>query len=506
MKNKRPNIIIVCTDQQRTDTLSCYGSDFVSTPGFDRIADEGIKYERAYCTSAVCTPSRVSLLSGQYVSRHSVWNIGVNTCDDVEMIQHQLGKAGYQTGLIGKAHLEAYLAPPDMSQESIEGFEKGYGDWVGPYYGFDHVRLALGHVNSGMTGHYGSWLRETFTENEIEQFKVLAPLSDEKFGGEPYLSTLPLEYHNSVWTTKSALDFLDNVEGSEDPFFLFVSYQDPHHPHAIPMDCSPTVTPDRVPCPDFVEGELEDKPPHFNLAREGKLDGSRFPGPEFPISGQGVGYDFRKVSNSAAALGRANYYSMVGIIDAELQRLWAELESRNLFDDTLIIVTTDHGELLGDHGLWMKGPFHYDQIARIPLMIKPPKGMAVKPDNGKAVVSMVDLMPVCLNAAGLSRDSENIDGKDILTETVTDDRAVFVETIQNWHSLVCKTVVEGNWKLTWYAWESFGELYDLSSDPREKINLWEQPELQSKKSELIAKILTMKVETGKSSKNRISYA
>lgn len=503
----RPNIIIICTDQQRTDTLSCYGSDFVNTPGFDRIADDGVRFDRAYCTSAVCTPSRVSLLSGQYVSRHDVWSIGVNTGDDVTMVQHRLGEAGYRTALIGKAHLEAYLATPEQSLESIAGFEQGYGDWAGPYYGFDHVRLALGHVNYGMTGHYGAWLRKTFTPGEIESFKTLTPVSNHRpFGGEAYRSRLPVRYHNSVWTTESALEFLETAD-EDRPFFLFVSYQDPHHPHSLPEDCPPTVAVDAVPEPRYKEGELDDKPPHFRLAREGRLDQSRFVGADYSMSGQGKGHDFRDVDQSAAAAGRAHYYSMVGLIDGQLQRLWRRLEELGLYDDTLIIVTSDHGELLGDHGLWMKGPFHYEQVVRVPLLIKPPGGgIPMRRGSCSSAVSLVDIVPTCLKAAGLEACRDDLDGTDLIAAAPPPDRPVFVQTIQHWHSLVCETVISGAWKLTWYADEDFGELYRLDADPDERTNLWADPAHAGGKATLLSNLLDMKVETTRSAKKRISYA
>jgi arylsulfatase A-like enzyme len=156
----RPNILVVCTDQQRTDTLSCYGSSFTHTPGFDRVAERGTRYTRAYCPSAVCTPSRASMMSGQYTVRHGAWNVGVNTGDDVTFLSHRLADAGYETRLVGKAHFESYTADASRSRESVNGYRAGYGDWTGPYYGFQNVELALGHAVWGLSGHYGAWLRE----------------------------------------------------------------------------------------------------------------------------------------------------------------------------------------------------------------------------------------------------------------------------------------------------------------------------------------------------------
>ena len=400
--SNRPNILVVCTDQQRTDTLSCYGARHVSTPGFDRIAQEGTRFTRAYAPSAVCTPSRVSLLSGQYPGRHKVWNIGVNTGDDVRMIQHCLREAGYQTSLIGKAHLEAYLASKQESYESLDGFEKGYGDWRGPYYGFDDVQLALGHVNYGMTGHYGEWLLNRFGDARVEEFKTLKPRGDgPSFGGEGFDWDLPLEAHNSVWTGDRAVEFIEGYD-SQDPFFLFVSFQDPHHPHALPDGFQNPVARDKIPEPIFTEGELEDRPPHFKLARRGQLEGSRFVGPHWSMVGQGEGADFRDVSTEAAIDGKMQYYGMVSLIDDQLQRIWKTLEQTGQLDNTLIIVTSDHGELLGDHGLWMKGPFHYEQVIRVPLLMRAPASMrqSLKPEWHDPV-SLVDLLPTCFDAAGL---------------------------------------------------------------------------------------------------------
>ncbi len=499
---RRPNIVVICTDQQRTDTLSCYGAEHIHTPAFDRIARDGTRFTRAYAPSAVCTPSRVSLLSGQYAGRHKVWSIGVNTGDDVHMIQHALAAAGYRTGLIGKAHLEAYLARPEESRESVAGFEAGYGDWSGPYYGFDRVQLALGHVNYGMTGHYGAWLRERFPEDHIGAFKTLRPRSNHKrFGGEGYDWDLPLDAHNSVWTADRAVDYIRSHDGQA-PFFLFVSFQDPHHPHALPAGYRNPVDRDRVPVPDYVDGELDDRPAHFRLAREGRLGQSRFTGARWPMSGQGEGADFRDVSPEAALDGRAQYYGMVGLIDEQLQRIWDALDAACLYDDTLIIVTSDHGELLGDHGLWMKGPFHYEQVIRVPLLMKPPAGIGgVGGSDWESPVSLVDVFPTCTDAAGLP-GPDWIDGQSLFSPD--EDRAVLVETVQDWHVLKCLSVVSGQHKLTCYPGESFGELVDLAADTRERFNLFDtHPELRA---DCLQRLLSLHYPLSQSAKQRISYA
>ena len=156
--NSRPNVIIITTDQQRTDSLSCYGSEFVHTPNLDRLGAEGAIFRRAYCANPVCTPARASIFSGQYVSRHGAWNVGLKVPDDVPMLSHRLAELSYRTHYIGKAHFHPF-GGGELSMESTRDWEGRYPDWNGPYYGFDSTELSLGHTTYGLCGHYGLWLK-----------------------------------------------------------------------------------------------------------------------------------------------------------------------------------------------------------------------------------------------------------------------------------------------------------------------------------------------------------
>ena len=139
----RPNILLVTTDQQRTDSLSCYGSTFTDTPHLDRLAQQGVRFDRAYCTNPVCTPSRASIFTGLYPSRHGAWNVGVNVPEQ-PLLSHRLAEVGYTTGYVGKAHLQAFFGTPAQSAESA-GANARYPDWYGPYYGFETAELAIMH-------------------------------------------------------------------------------------------------------------------------------------------------------------------------------------------------------------------------------------------------------------------------------------------------------------------------------------------------------------------------
>jgi arylsulfatase A-like enzyme len=489
MSTRRPNILLVTTDQQRTDTLGCYGSSWAGTPNLDALAEGGICCERAYTTNPVCTPARVSLFTGLQVSRHGAWNVGLNAPEATYTIAHRLAAQGYRTHSIGKMHFQAYGSRDDQSVEAISRWTGSHRDFSGHYYGFQTVELALGHTTYGLRGHYGEWVRAQVDDETFRSYEKSTRLSKVFFGGEAYDWDLPLKLHNSAWTADRAIDFLSHHDRSQ-PFFLTLGFQDPHHPHCVPREFAQRVKPDDIPAPDFEEGELEDKPPHFAIARRGELETSAFRG-EYPIAGQGEGADYRRPTASEAQLGRAYYCNMVRLIDRRMGRVLDYLKAAGLAENTLVIFTSDHGELLGDHGLWMKGPFHYEQIVRVPLLIRWPLGFSGG-QRTKAILSHLDLVPTILAAAEVPA-SPDLDGKNALplfrgsTSSIRD--GAMIECTDDPHKLRLKTYITPGRKLTWYNGHSFGELYDLVQDPREKINQWDNPAYAAEKSQLLGHIL-----------------
>ncbi|MEM7533301.1 MAG: sulfatase-like hydrolase/transferase [Chloroflexota bacterium] len=491
---QRPNIIIITTDQQRTDSLSCYGSDFTHTPNFDRLASEGVRLDRAYCTNPVCTPSRVSLFTGKQVSRHGAWNVGVNCDEEQRMISHLLTDEGYRTHYIGKAHFQAFNADRATTREAQEGWATGYDDgWDGPYYGFQTVELAHGHTTYGISGHYGAWLHSQASAEEIASWSQSEMVGSRAFGCEARDWSIPLKYHNSVWTADRTISFLQEQVNAQ-PFLLAIGFQDPHHPHAVPTEFTNRVEPNDVPLPDYIEGELEERPTHFMTARRGELEQASTRG-AFPMAGQGRGHDYRGIPEAEARLGRAYYYSMVKLIDEQCGRIFDMLDELGMADNTIVIVTSDHGELLGDHGLWMKGPFMYEQLINIPLLIRYPNGFS----SGQAtssLFSLVDVVPTCLAAAGVGipADVDGVNMLPMLCGEVDDVReSVLVETVDDPQKLRLKTIVTETHKLTWYAGQTgdapSGELVDLVADPAEKVNRWHDPAYAAVKMALLGQLL-----------------
>ena len=245
-----------------------------------------------------------------------------------------------------------------------------------------------------------------------------------------------------------------------------------------------------VPFPDYDEGELADKPPHFAIARRGELEGSVFRG-EYQVAGQGAGHDFRQAEAAARQEGRPYYYNMVRLIDRQMGRILNYLGEAGLTENTLVIFTSDLGELLGDHGLWMKGPFHYEQLVRVPLLLRWPRGLPAG-QRTSAIVSHLDIVPTILAAAELPQDY-SLDGRNALPlfqgTTAAIREGALIECIDDPQKLRLKTYVTAESKLTWYHGQSFGELYDLAQDPREKMNQWDNPAYAAEKARLLGCIL-----------------
>ena len=487
----RPNILLITTDQQRTDSLSCYGSRFTHTPNLDRLADEGALFERAYCVNPVCTPARASIFSGRYISRHGAWNVGMSVPAEELFISHRLAALDYRTHHIGKAHFQAFGGSAQQSMETTGHWEEWYPAFAGPYYGFQTAELAFGHSSYGITGHYGAWVRAQVTAEEFRSFGNVTPRSSFYFGGEAYDWRLPLRFHNSIWTADRTVAFLEQWDAAQ-PFLLAVGFEDPHHPHCVPVEFTERVAPEDVPLPDYDDGELDDKPAHFQHARIGTLEQAPTRG-EYAMAGQGGGADFRQVSEEDARLGRAYYHTLVRLIDQQMGRILDALERTGQADNTLIIFTTDHGELLGDHGLWMKGPFHYEPLVRIPMLLRWPHGFAGG-QRLSSLINQVDLVPTILSAID-APCPEECDGFNALPllrgEAPTIREATLIECVDDPRKLRLKTIVTHNRKLTWYAGQDYGELYDLECDPREKVNQWDNPAYATEKARLLGQLLGM---------------
>ena len=459
-----PNVLLITSDQQRADHLGLAGMRAIPTPNLDRLGREGMHVARAYTASPLCTPARVSLLTGQYPSVHGATSIGV-TADPFpqDLITYRLKAAGYTTALFGKAH---FVARPDEEAHVLGREASGPRDFEGfdgPYIGFDHVRLSRGHtINTVPDMHYRLWLERQGVDYK-QWFPQLGGNYDHHAAG-PW--DIPAELHDTHWVTEEALAWLKTREGQAAPWFCWASYQDPHEPHVCPEPWYSRVDPaEVVPYAGARSGEFDDKPPFYAEAARG--DWSRY------NDGVVVPCCFRTPERDArrAACLQATY-GMIGFLDHAVGRLIHALEAAGQLENTLIIYTSDHGDMHGHHGFWGKGLPAYEDAQRVPLLIA---GAGVKAQGSRpALANLVDLPATILDCCGAAPAPamQGVSLRPLLSgETDSVQQHTFVECQATEHVLQ-ETLISDRLKLVAIRGDDNGELYDLEADPDQYRNLW----------------------------------
>jgi arylsulfatase A-like enzyme len=471
--DKRPNVLLIMTDQQRADGVSAAGNPGIQTPNMDRIAKEGVLFSNAFCPNPFCMPSRASAMTGRYAHGHRCWDNGVPLPENTVTLATRLAEEGYHTRLIGKGHLDVFRrrGSPESWEDWLEETPR-WADWSGPYYGFNEVRFAVGHNRP--LGHYGMFLRERFPD-AVKRFGPDSALAPPSGAPKSWKSGVPVEAHSSTWVGDQSVEFLDRI--GDRPFFAWVSFPDPHPPFCPPAPYCDRYDPKDVPLPFQSEGELEDKPPHFKEFYEGRL-----------VSGWGLNAfgeedraspDLREMTEDQYREIIAHYYGMISLIDDNVGKILRALDEKGLAEDTLVVFTSDHGDLLGDHFLIRKGAFHYDSLIRVPLLWRFP-GRIAAGSKVEGQASLIDIVPTICDLLGVD-PLPDVHGMSLAPE-LKGERSEGRENVLvefDWRfrrGMPLKTLRTRDWKLTYYAGQSFGELYDLENDPHEVVNLYGKPE------------------------------
>lgn len=497
------NILLITSDQQRWDTLGCCNPK-IKTPNLDRLASHGLLFDRAYTVNPVCTPTRVSILTGHYPSKHGCYTIGTSLNEDYPTVPAIMAKEGYFTALVGKAHFQACLNEPYPDKGTLESaphiYDREYfRSWNGPYFGFDYVRLVIGHADQELsTGmHYGIWLEE----QGIDTKKYFGNTRYDDFG----TWDLPEKYSNSRWTADETIKTIDMAQDKGQPFFIWSSFQDPHNPCFVPEPWASMYDPADMPVYGLQDGELEGKPDLYEAA----ANGINF-GRDVDCGDK----NWHCVSNLPHMdEGRkreimAKYYGMVSLMDHHIGRILDHLDKKGLLEDTLIVFTTDHGDYMGNHGLWWKGLPTYEDIHRIPFIVSHP-GCKTKGDTSSALQSLVDLGTTFLCAAGI-RLPAGIQG--VNQERVWKGEAEYVrkwamvEFRPSESPFMQKTFITNRYKLVVYHYRKYGELYDLLADPEQLVNLWDRSEYGEVKVLLLQELIFAEMEKDGELRERTAYA
>ncbi|MBN1901183.1 sulfatase-like hydrolase/transferase [Candidatus Sumerlaeota bacterium] len=459
------NILWVCADQQRFDTLNCYGNPFVHTPNLNGLAERGTIFNNCFSQSPVCTPSRSCFLTGRYPRTTGCRQNGQDIPETEIPVTKILSDAGYTCGLSGKLHLSA--CHPDACPTIERRIDDGYSEF---YWSHHPYRDEWPGYNQ-----YQLWLKEKGEVCDPPQHPECK-----------WVAFSPREeFHHTTWCANKGIDFIERRANDKSPWLFSMNLFDPHHPFDAPEEYLSRYMPflDEIPLPNYVEGELEHKTVFQRIDHEGAYGRERM-------------YPFTKMSEKDHRLIRASYYAMCDLIDAQAGRLIKALEETGQSENTIVIFSADHGEMLGDHGIYLKGPYFYEPAIHVPLIISFPGH--IKQGRSEALIELADIAPTLLEAVGLPRhpgmqgrsfwkllsgeEERNSRREDVYCEyyNALDSHRDPTAQLTMARTPHIKIVVDHS--------HSFGELYDLKKDPKETNNLWDDPDYRDVKMEMLLRV------------------
>jgi len=480
-----------------------YRNPEVNTPNLDRLVASGTTFHRAYTPNPTCTPARASWITGLYPSQHGAYSLGTKLMEDVPTIGDHLKDQGCTSALVGKAHfqpLQTREEYPSIESYPIMHDLDYWRGFDGPFYGFDHVELARNHTDESHVGqHYALWMQEKGYTNWRDYFLPTPPAlttpddkiatstrTKKKTAGEPW--NIPKEIHYNTWIAERTNALMDRFQHEGKRFMLWASFFDPHPQYMVPEPYASMYNPDRVTVPEHTEGEFDDKPPYFARCLEASPDFSDFVEPEGnSIHGAGS----HRSSPDTKAKNIATMYGMMTMLDDAVGQILDHLAEIGLTRDTLVCFTTDHGDLLGQHGLTAKAIHHYEDLLRVPLVISQP-GSVPAGVVSESLQSTVDLAPTFLRMMDLPlpRTMSGLDESPVWRgekDTIRDH--VIVENQHQPTTMNMRTYVTDRYKLTVHYRREYGELYDLKNDPGELVNHWDNDNYRAVKNDLLLHFL-----------------
>ena len=378
-----------------------------------------------------------------------------------------------------------------------------------PYYGLQTVDFLGGNGAQGY-GDYFDWV----VAQEPNARQLLSPPPGVEMNFEnavevAWESRLPAELHKTAWAVECVENFLKNRSDAQQPFFLWLSIPDPHPPYTAPAPWSRMYDPSQMPLPNRREGELDLLPPHYKiLFEQGLKTAGRIAPTNVPLE------QHRKVLAMA--------YGMAGKFDDMVGKVLRLLEQHNLLDDTVVCFTSDHGQMMGDHWMYSMPPCHLDGAIRVPSIWRYPKSFS-KGVVSHAMASHLDLAPTILELAGIPIPEGNVPpapeaeqqrpawpGKSlapILTgKSSSIQDSIVVEFDSDYTGLRLRTFIDRRYCITMYVNQPYGELFDLDQDPRQLYNLWDDPNYESVKKDLLIRLLHRLAETDSTLPRRLGHA
>lgn len=469
LNTQRLNLLLIWTDEQRADTLACYGNNFVTTPNLNRLAQQSAVFSNAYCVQPVCTPSRGTIMTGMYPHRHGA-RANNAPIDPAALTIAQMIGPDYRRAYFGKWHLGDEI----VAQHGFDLWKSTEDDAYRAYYSkpeylhrrsdYHHYLERLGYPPDIQAGDGASCYSRNLS------------------------AAMPARHTKAHFLGREAAGFI-REQGRDEPFFLSVNFLEPHMPFFGPYN--DRYDPEAIPV-----GPAFCVPPNADASVRNRVLAAQY----------AKGFDGWALDNPwqwRRLLG--NYYGLVTLVDEAIGMILDALEQSGLGDNTIVAFTSDHGEMMGDHALLSKGVM-YEESVRIPWLIR---ARRVQPRTIPGRISQIDLAPTLLelmgqplneHLQGVSRASvvcgqETLAGNDVFTLWHGGDyqgppdlpgfTAQQLESVGagQWRNIIAAD----GWKLNLCALDQC-ELYDLNTDPHEMRNLYNDPSQRDRKLELARRI------------------
>ncbi|WP_019615840.1 sulfatase-like hydrolase/transferase [Psychromonas ossibalaenae] len=417
----KPNIILIMTDTQATNMVGCYSGRALNTNNIDKLASKGIQFNSAYTCSPVCTPARAGLFTGIYANQSGPWTNNVAPGKNISSMGRYFKDAGYQTCYIGKWHLDGH---------DYYGTGECPDEWNSEYW-YDGANY-LAELSEQEIALWRNGLNsvEELLENDIGK-----------------------EFTWAHRISNRAVRYLDQTENDK-PFLLVLSYDEPHHPFTCPVEYIERFKDFSYDLGEKAFDTLENKPEHHRLWAEAMPS---------PVGDDGL---YR----------HPLYFGCNDFVDDEIGRVIDNLDQSEI-ENTWVVYTSDHGEMMGAHKLISKGAAMYDDITKIPLIVRPPEE-AQQHSQINSPVSHIDILPTLMKLAEIEQP-EMLPGGDLLTidDQQHSERGIMVEfnRYEIEHDsfggfIPVRCWIENRYKLVINLFSS-DELYDRHNDPDEMNNL-----------------------------------
>ncbi len=485
----RPNIVFLFSDQQRYDTLKCYGNDWIQTPSINQLAEQSFVFRNAYVAQPVCTPARSTIMTGLYPHAAGPIVNKIPLPKDVKTIAEMISEE-YYCGYFGKWHL---------------------GDDLEAQHGFDEWISTEDTHRDAYTRRELRYKRSSYHHHLLANgFKPDRPDDDDigTFSASMRYS-LPEEFQMASYLGDRAAKFIER--NKDRPFMLFVSTFEPHSPYDGPF--KDIYNPEELPTgPTFLK-----HPEGASFVNRTRADYflSFLEGADQTEDNYMMEYA-APLEDVTTEIGwrtlRAHYMANITTVDGMVRRVADALESAGIADNTVVVFTSEHGDMMGDHGMLEKRSF-YEEASRVPLLMRVP-WLSQDQTNVDGYVSHIDLVPTLLDLIGdpvpdhlqgkslisVMKGDQTLDGNEVFiqwngTSDGLPDRFLGSGSINRMLTLPWRSVVVDGWKLNLCAGDQC-ELFDLQNDPYEETNLFNSPSQADRIRDMASRVRMWQRRTG----------